>query len=170
MKLGYLGPRTNSEKAVRALNIKFEPIAFGSMEEVVEALNMGMVERAVIPVRNSFRGDIKKHIAWIEENNFRVVEEVTIPVVHSLGYLGREIGFILSHIEALGQCADYLNRRFGEVYREAVKSTEVAARFVSELGIGAAIAPLETCRHYKLNILDEDIVKGNESTFHVCAK
>ncbi len=172
MKLGYLGPRTNSEIAAKSLNRDFEHVVLGSMDEVIKSLSINRVDRILIPVKNSVTGLIENYLQRIEDYKFKVVDEITVPIKHSFAVARnrKSVGFIMSHGQVLKQCADYLEKNYAETYKEEMKSTDSSARFVAEIGHGAAIAPLETCRYYGLIVKDEDIVKNNYSLFYICKK
>ncbi len=171
MRIGYLGPKTNSELAVGMLKGAFEHVRLPSIDEVVKTLYRGGVDRAVIPVRNSITGAITDHLDMITQYGLSVVDEISIPIRHCIAGMSRDVGFIMSHPEALKQCSTYLDKHFPYTYRGAVNSTAWAAEFISHIrGNGAAIAREDTCRHYGLPILEKDIVRNNISSFYVCEK
>ncbi|MEE9525034.1 MAG: prephenate dehydratase domain-containing protein [Candidatus Woesearchaeota archaeon] len=169
MKLGYLGPMTNSEIAAKKPDSIDELIAYSSMEDVFSALEQDKVDRIVVPVYNSIRGDIKYRL-WIDEYGFEIEKEFEIQIRHCIASSNGSIDVVMSHEEALKQCNDYLDINYPYVKREATKSTAEAAKIISETKKGAAIANLETCLHYGLRIIDKDIVKDNYSTFVLLRK
>lgn len=171
MKLGYLGPRTNSEIAANMLDWTFMSVRFNSMQQVVNALDTGKIDRAIIPVKNSITGDILNYSGMIEEYGFKIVQEISVPIRHCLGSVSRDVGFVVSHEQALKQCAQYLDKKFPWIYKGSMDSTALAAKFIAGTrGNGAAIASLETCTYFGLKILEKDIVKNNISIFYVCKK
>ena len=169
MKLGCLGPRTNSVIAARNCADSIDDIiAYSRMEDVFDALDNDKVDRIVIPVRNSITGEIKRYTSLI--NGYEILDEFAILVKHYLGCANGDHSMIRSHPEVLKQCCTYLDVNYPDAVREPVSSTDLAARVVSETKKGIAIANLETCLHYGLKIVDEDVVKDNYSTFLVLRK
>lgn len=167
MKLGYLGPRTNSEIAAQRVHSIDSLVSFRSMEDVFEGMRQGKVEKIIVPVCNSLTGDIKKYKDLIVQYGFSVEEELTIAIKHCLGAYDGDTSVVISHEEVLKQCREYLDEHYPLVRRESTKSTEEAARIVAEQKEGIAIANLETCLYYGLKVIDEHIVEGNYSTFAV---
>ena len=174
MKLGCLGPRTNSviaAKKLRSIDSSIDSIVdFSCMGDVFEALDKDKVDKIIVPVCNSITGDITKYWFLVAKYDFRLEREINIPIGHSIGAYDGSIDVIMSHEQALKQCSEYLDDKFPYARREATQSTEEAARIVSERREGAAIANLETCLYYDLRIVDEDIVRNNYSTFIVLRK
>ena len=128
MKLGYLGPRTNSEIAAKKLHSIDELIAFSSMENVFSALDQGKVDKIVVPVYNSITGEIKYESLVV---NYVIEDEFDIRIRHCIASSNGNIDVVRSHEQALKQCSDYLDDKFSYVRREPTKSTEEAARISS---------------------------------------
>jgi prephenate dehydratase len=168
MKLGCLGPRTNSVIAARNCASIDDIICYSDMKLVFQALDEDKVDRIVTPVRNSITGEIKRYSSLI--NGYEILDEFSILVKHYLGCANGDHSIIRSHPEVLKQCCSYLNVNYPSAERQQTKSTDLAARIVSETKKGIAIANLETCLHYDLKIIDEDIVKDNYSTFVILRK
>ena len=178
MKLACLGEGSNSYRVALRLarrggdsGIELSP--YRTMDEVFAALVSEQVDRAVVPVRNSLTGKID-YLSDVRGFRLRRVSTHSLKINHCIatkGYNGvGDIGFIVSHKEALKQCRVYLEENFVlNIPQHEMPSTAEAARFVSEVlsNNAAAIADPETCRKYGLKIIREDIVKGNYSTFWV---
>ena len=169
MKLGYLGPNTNSENAAQKYAAKIAGLkiqSYPSMDYVFKALKLAEVDRIIVPVRNSITGDIAyKKIAG--GSDFIKIDEISVLVGHYLATRNGEIRFIASHPEVLKQCASYLNKKYACLSRIEVESTNEAAKLASIVSGMAAIANLETCLAWDLKIIEKDIVKDNYSTFWV---
>ena len=169
MKLAYLGPNTNSENAARvyvASIAGLEIQSYPCMDYVIQALESKKVDRAIIPIKNSIRGNISyKQIA--EKDNFQKIDEISIKVLHCLAAKNRKVRFIASHAEVLRQCSKYLNLNYPNLSRIEVESTNEAAKIASIVSGMGAIAGLETCINYNLKIIKKDIVKDNYSTFWI---
>jgi prephenate dehydratase len=169
MKLGYLGPNTNSEIAAQAYAAKIAGLEIQSytcMDYVFRALESKEVNRIIIPVKNSITGDIE-YKRYAERENLRKIDEISIKIAHCLAAKTRDVRFIASHPEVLRQCAEYLDKKCPYLPRIEVESTNEAAKMAS-LGWGiGAIANLETCLFYGIRIADRNLVKNNFSTFWV---
>ena len=169
MKLGCLGPRTNSANAAKKLRTIDELVYFGNMDLVFEALEQDIVDRIIVPVCNSITGDIKYRFL-ITQYGFEIEREISVQIRHCIASSNGSLDVVMSHEQALKQCADYLDLTLPNARRQATDSTEQAARIVSETRKGAAIASLETCLYHGLRIIEQDIVKDNYSTFVVLRK
>ena len=95
------------------------------------------------------------------------VDKVIIPIRHCIGCANGNVDFVVSHEQALLQCSSYLDKKFPGIEIRKVESTEAGARIVSKSKKGIAIATLDTCKHYGLTIVEEDIVPDNHSEFWV---
>jgi prephenate dehydratase len=174
MKLGYLGPGTNSENAAReyaahVAGLGLILIPYSGMEQVFDALGLKEADLIVVPIRNSITGDIGyKKLA--ERRGLRKIDEFVIPIRHCIAAKRGAVNLVelvVSHEEVLRQCKGYLDRNFPHWERISAESTNRAAKMASEEGRLAAIAGLETCIKYGLKIIKRDIIKENYSTFWV---
>jgi len=171
LRLGCLGERTNSRMAAERAGERYEVVGFQNMDAVFESLRRGEADRIIVPVENSITGIIRNYYNRAIESGLRVIDEIVIPIIHCIAARSEQIGFVLSHEQALMQCTNYLDQHFPESYRGAVCSTEEAARMISQASTnGAAIASLDTCTHYRLRVIAQDIAKGNKSKFWVCER
>lgn len=175
MKLGYLGPRTNSENAAKeyAAHVAgLEITAYHSMNCVFDALSSRNVDRIIIPVKNSITGEID-YRREADKRYLRKIDELSIKIKHCIATKNTNnnsyIRVILSHREVLRQCQSYLDKKYAYLERISVESTNEAARISSIINCCAAIANLESCVDNGLKILEEDIVKDNFSTFWIFA-
>lgn len=172
MKLGYLGPGTNSENAAREYAAHIAGLGlvpYNKMEQVFDALRLEEVDLIVVPVKNSITGDIGyKKLA--EKSGLKKINEFVVPIRHCIAARNGVIDLVelvVSHEEVLRQCRGYLDRNFPHWERISVESTNRAAKMASEERRLAAIAGLETCMRHGLKIIKRDIVKENYSTFWV---
>jgi prephenate dehydratase len=173
MLIGDLGVGTNSRIASIEFGDKFRD--YNSVEGICSGLKIGDVERIVVPVENRMKGVIETHVDLIRSYGFRVVGSVRIPIIHNLAVNNRSdlnnIGFVMSHKEALRQCSDVLDDILPYAHRAQIGSTGMAAEFISGTrGNGAAIANNDACENYDLRILEADLVPGNWSEFWLCEK
>ena len=159
MKVAYQGePGAYSDEAVSALFTDADAVGFATFRLTFEALTMGAVEVAVLPVENSSAGVVQEvsDLLW-ELPGLRVVREHVHPVRHCLlGWPG-PVERALSHPQALAQCDAYLHSR--QIRSVAYHDTAGAARAVAEQRQPgtAAIASKAAAARYGLYVLAESI-------------
>ena len=113
MKVAYQGePGAYSDEAVSAVFPDAQAVGFATFRLTFDALAMGAVDAAVLPVENSSAGVVQEvsDLLW-EKPGLRVVREHVQPVRHCLlGWPG-PVERALSHPQALAQCDRYLHSR-----------------------------------------------------------
>lgn len=165
MKVAYQGePGAYSDEAVSAVYPQAEAIGFATFRLTFDALEMGAVDMAVLPVENSSAGVVQEvsDLLW-ELPGLRVVREQIQPVRHCLlGWPG-PVERALSHPQALAQCDRYLHAR--QIRSVAFHDTAGAARAVAEQRQPgtAAIASKAAAARYGLYVLAEAIQDDAEN-------
>jgi prephenate dehydratase len=165
VRVAYQGePGAYSDEAVSALFTDAEAIGFPTFRLTFEALTMGAVDAAVLPVENTSAGVVQEvsDLLW-ELPGLRVVREHVLPVRHCLlGWPG-PVERALSHPQALAQCDAYLHSR--QIRSVAYHDTAGAARAVAEQRQPgtAAIASKAAAARYGLYILAESIQDDSEN-------
>ena len=165
MKIAYQGePGAYSDEAVAALFPGAEAVGFPTFRLTFEALTLGAVESAVMPVENTSAGIVQEvsDLMW-ELPGLRVVREHVLPVQHCLlGWPG-PVERALSHPQALAQCSRYLHSR--QIRPVSFHDTAGAARAVSESRQPgtAAIASRAAAARYGLYVLAEAIQDDSEN-------
>ncbi|MCR5651974.1 MAG: hypothetical protein K6F86_12420 [Lachnospiraceae bacterium] len=142
-------------------------VSFGSFKEAYEAVESGECDTAVLPVRNSYAGEVKEVSELLEKGALKIDSTYSLPVVQNLlGIRGSRIGDIrtvISQQKALEQCDNYIRERGYKVITAV--NTAVAAHEVIErcdMSV-AAIAGLETAARYGLKVLDEKINEKDDN-------
>jgi len=164
-KVAYQGePGAYSDEAVAALFSDAEAVGFATFRLTFEALSVGAVEAAVLPVENTSAGVVQEvsDLLW-ESPGLRVVREHVQPVRHCLlGWPG-PVERALSHPQALAQCDRYLHSR--QIRSVSFHDTAGAARAVAERREPgtAAIASRSAAARYGLYILAEGIQDDSEN-------
>jgi len=159
VRVAYQGePGAYSDEAVSALFPEAEAVGFATFRLTFDALAMGAVDMAVLPVENSSAGIVQEvsDLLW-ELPGLRVVREHIHPVRHCLlGWPGT-VERALSHPQALAQCDRYLHSR--QIRSVAFHDTAGAARAVAEQRQPgtAAIASKAAAARYGLYVLAESI-------------
>ncbi|BEU86913.1 prephenate dehydratase [Selenomonas sp. TAMA-11512] len=167
-KLAFLGPvGTHSEAAamhlakLRGLDDALCP--YPDIFQVLEAVDRGDVDRALVPVENSMEGAVNITLdALIKEQNLTVTAELIWGVHNQLmakpGH--GEIRKVLSHVQPLSQCREYLSKHYPKAALVATASTSEAAREVGHSDVAEGLAAICTRRAGELNdlvIVDEEI-------------
>ena len=150
MRVGFLGPSgTFAEEALRASGPQeAEEVPFPTVWETVMAVQEGAVDQAVVPIENSLEGSVTTTLDALagDASEVRIVAEVVRPITHCLiarsGVAIEDVARVLSHPQALAQCARFLHDRLPEAGTEVAASTAEAVR--TALGSGEPLAAIGT--------------------------
>jgi len=165
VKIAYQGePGAFSDEAVTALFPDGQATGFPTFRLTFDALEMGAVDAAVLPVENSSAGVVQEvsDLLW-ELPGLRIVRDHVQPVRHCLlGWPG-PVERALSHPQALAQCERYLHSR--QIRPVTFHDTAGAARAVAEQRQPgtAAIASKAAAARYGLYVLAESIQDDSEN-------
>ncbi len=137
--MAFLGPRgTYAEEALRALAPEqHEAVPLATIHDTVVAVESGAVERAVVPIENSLEGSVTATLDTLatDASSVRIVAELTLAIRHCLiareGVAATEIERVVSHPQALAQCARYLRERLPRAETASSTSTADAVRQVA---------------------------------------
>lgn len=151
-------------------------VSHTSFEEAYASVVQGECDLAVLPIENSFAGEVGQVMDLMFSGNLYVNGVYDLSVSHDL--LGipdahiEDIQKVVSHPQALAQCGKYI-REHGYDAIEA-ENTAMASQMVAEQGDlhTAAIASRESAELYGLRILDHDIheSKANTTRFAVFSR
>ena len=138
--MAFLGPAgTYAEEALRASSPEaVHEIPYTTVREAVLAVQDREADRAVVPLENSIEGSVTATLDVLagEAGDVRMVAEVVLPIRHCLlarpGVALEELEEVLSHPQALAQCAAFLRERVPAAKRVAWASTAEAVRAVAE--------------------------------------
>jgi len=138
VRVGFQGePGAFSEAAVLRLLPDAEPRPFPTFEDVFDAVHENKVALGVVPIENSIGGSIHRNYDLLVEGDLAIVGEVQVPVVHNLlalpGVTLEDIRRVLSHPQALAQCAGFL-RTLKDVEAIATYDTAGSAKMVRDEG------------------------------------
>jgi prephenate dehydratase len=171
MRVAYLGPPgTFSEEAVGRCDLATdaERRPFPSIADAYEAALRGEVEAALLPIENSLEGSVGATLdLLVHRPGLLIRRELQLPVEqHLMARPGTRLGElqrVLSHPQALGQCATFLRTRLSGVPLEPTHSTADAARQAGERPGCAAIGARAAAARYGLAILAESIQDPGEN-------
>lgn len=139
-------------------------VAYPDFKAAYTAVESGECECCVLPIENSYAGEVGQVMDLMFSGSLYVNGIYTLRIAqHLLGVPGasaKDIKTVVSHPQALAQCAEYLRKK-GYKTIEA-PNTAMAAKSVKDSADKsvAAIASSETARLYGLEQIDHDI---NES-------
>ena len=139
-------------------------ISYPDFRAAYEAVENGECDCCVLPIENSYAGEVGQVMDLMFAGSLYVNGIYTLRIAHHLlgveGASLKGVRTVVSHPQALAQCADYIRKRGFETVEYA--NTAMAAKAVRDSGdpTTAAIASAETARLYGLEVLDHDI---NES-------
>lgn len=178
-RIGYQGVLGSfSEEAAHNHFPNCEKMArYDEFEDVFEAINKNEIDYGVLPIENSYTGEVLDVYDLVNKYNLYIVGEEIIRVRHNLvglpGAKIEEIKEVYSHPQAFGQSKLFLKEH---KHMNAIPhaNTAMASKFVSELGdpTKGAIASKRAAMLYGLEILAADINTNdtNSTRFIVLAK
>ena len=158
------------EKIFKAPNIMY----FKNFQGIFNAVEKGLCQYGVLPIENSTAGSVKMVYDLMVRHNFSIVRTFRLKIEHQLmanpGTKLEDIKEIYSHEQAIGQCAEYLEKLSG-VKVVPVENTAVAAKMVAESGRKdvAAISSRNCAQLYGLSCIASNIQdKDNNRTRFIC--
>ncbi|KAI3682884.1 hypothetical protein L1987_83222 [Smallanthus sonchifolius] len=161
-RVAYQGlPGAYSEAAALKAYPKCETVPCDQFESVFKAVELWLVDKAVLPIENSVGGSIHRNYDLLLRHRLHIVGEVQLIVNHCLlgvpGVRKEELKRVLSHPQALDQCEIALNKL--GVVRVSAEDTALAAQIVASEGIRetGAVASSRAAEIYGLDILAQTI-------------
>lgn len=129
--------------------------------EAYKAVESGECECCVLPIENSFAGEVGQVLDLLYEGSLFVNGVFALPIKQNLlvkkgGHI-EDIKTVISHPQALAQCSSYIREHGFKEIKEV--NTAVAAKRVAESKDKsiAAIASRQTAKLYNMKVLDHDI-------------
>jgi len=168
MKVAFQGePGAFSEEASTGYFDSPETVPCESFDATFASVNSGECEFGLIPIENSLAGSIHQNYDLLLKNKLFIIGEYFLRVRHCLiafpGATVSEIKRVISHPQALGQCAGYL-RDMG-VKIEPVYDTAGSVKILKASceQTTAAIASRKAADIYGMQILREGIEDNPEN-------
>uniref|UniRef100_A0A5B6YWY5 Uncharacterized protein n=1 Tax=Davidia involucrata TaxID=16924 RepID=A0A5B6YWY5_DAVIN len=150
-----------SEAAALKAYPKCETVPCDQFEAAFKAVELWLVDKAVLPIENSVGGSIHRNYDLLLCHRLHIIGEVQMVVNHCLlglpGVRKEELKRVLSHPQALNQCEITLNKL--GVVRVSAADTAGAAQTVASDGLRetGAVASARAAEIYGLDILAERI-------------
>jgi prephenate dehydratase len=182
IRAAYLGPAgTYSHEALLADTPAFAPaganletLPLPTIHDVVMAVQRGEADRGLVPIENSLEGSVNATLDALafDAPSVQIVGETVLPIHHCLiGRAGMGLGqveVVLSHPQALAQCAAFVRSRLPGAAVRPEASTAEAVRAVADGDQPwAALGPRSAAERYGGTVLVQDVedVAGNETRF-----
>jgi prephenate dehydratase len=168
MRVAYQGePGAFSEEAGLAYFSAVEMVPQESFEDVFTAVATKSCQSGFIPIENSLAGSIHENYDLLLRHELHIVGEYFLRVRHCLIGFPQvelpEINLVISHRQALGQCAGYLRQL--NLKAMPVYDTAGSVKILKESGERgtAAIASKRAAAIYGMQILQEGIEDNPEN-------
>ena len=180
MRVAFLGPAgTFSQEALSAVTAgeEIEPLPEPTLHETVMAVRDGRAERALVPIENSLEGSVNATLdaLALETEDVVILGELVHPVRHCLVAAApvalAAIEKVVSHPQASGQCARFLQRRLPGATVVPAASTADAVRMLTDGGHAdetwAALGTRLAAELYGCEVLVDGVedVEGSETRF-----
>ncbi len=169
LKVAYSGvPGAFAHIAAGRIFPESNRVSCRDFKAAYDAVVCGDCDAAVLPIENSYAGEVGQTIDLIFSGNLYINGIYELEIHQNL--LGtpdatvEDIRKVTSHPQALGQCHDYIQLRGFDT--EEASNTAVAAKLVAETNDKSmgAIASVETAEIYGLKVLEANINKSGENT------
>ncbi|KAK9065308.1 hypothetical protein SSX86_016691 [Deinandra increscens subsp. villosa] len=177
VRVAYKGaPGAYSEAAALKAYPKCETVPCEEFETVFKAVELWLVDKAILQIENSVAGSVHKNYDLFLRHRLHIVGEVQLIVDHCLlglpGVRKEDLKSVLSHPQALDQCKMMVNEL--NVVTVNTEDTAGAAKIVATKGIRdtGAIASSRAAETYGLHILSKKIQDGldNVTRFLILAR
>lgn len=177
MKVAYCGTEgAYAQLAAKTMFPFATLVSCSDFAEVYHAVEDGKYDCAVLPIENSYAGEVGTVMDLLFNGNLYINQMLDLPISHTLiapkGSSINQIKTVVSHSQALTQCGNYISAHGFRT--ESYSNTALAAKYVSELNdpTVAAIASKETAELFNLDILERGIndVKNNTTRFAVFSR
>ncbi len=177
MRIAYSGVEgAFANIAARRIFPEEQVVSFMDFQEAYDAVVTGDCDCAVLPIENSYAGEVSQVIDLMFQGPLYVNGVYTLRILQNLlGLPGARISDItkvISHPQALAQCMPYI-KEHGFITEKAVNTARAAAA-VAQAGDPsvAAIASAETSELYGLEIIERSINKSllNSTRFAVFSR
>lgn len=145
-----------------------EKIGFPDFESAYRAVENGECDAAVLPVENSTNGEVGQVMDLMFSGGLFINRMLDLPVTQDLlvkpGITVEEIRTVISHPQALGQCAARIREMGWQT--EEYPNTALAAKFVAATNdrTVAAIASAEAAEQFGLSVLERNLNASRSNT------
>lgn len=145
-----------------------ETVAYGDFKSAYKAVESGECDLCVLPVENSYNGEVGQVTDLMFSGSLYVNRMMELAVDQALlgipGARLEDIKTVISHPQALGQCAEYIRKKGFSAEEDS--NTALAAKRVREIGDKSlgAIASEDAAEIFGLEVLDKNINEARSNT------
>lgn len=145
-----------------------EKVPYHDFTAAYYAVENGECDAVVLPIENSYNGDVGQVTDLMFSGSLYINSVFDLAVSQDLlvlpGTAKSEIRTVLSHPQALGQCAEYIRRMHWEPREYG--NTALAAKYVAEAGDRsvAAIASADAAEVFGLEVLERNVNSSRSNT------
>ena len=177
MRIAYSGVEgAFANIAARRIFPEEQIVGFLNFQEAYDAVVSGDCDCAVLPIENSYAGEVSQVVDLMFSGSLHVNGVYTLRILQNLlGLPGTNVANVrkvISHPQALAQCMPYI-KEHGFATEDAVNTARAAAA-VAQAGDPsvAAIASAETSNLYGLEVIERGINKSllNTTRFAVFSR
>ena len=157
-----------SHEACVAARPDFDPLPCRTFEDVIEAVNSGTAELAMLPVENSTYGRVADIHRLLPESGLHIIDEAFVRVrIALMGLPGSKlenIKKVRAHLVLIPQCHNFLNQH-GITAEAAADSAGAAAELKDsdEPTVGVLASEL-AAQYYGLDVLASEIEDHHNNT------
>ena len=143
-------------------------VAYTSFKKAYDAVESGECDCAVLPVENSFAGDVGQVNDLMFSGNLYVNGMYDLPITHDLlgvnGATIKDIKTVVSHPQALSQCSSFI--KGNELTEVEYSNTALAAEYVKNAQDKsiAAVASAESAKLFGLDVIARSINDDRSNT------
>ena len=176
-KVAFAGTEGSfSHIAAKKLFPYSETIAYEGFESAYRAVETGECDLCVLPTENSYNGEVGQVTDLMFSGSLFINQMLDMAVDQALlGIAGskiEDIKTVVSHPQALGQCAEYIRKN--NFKTKEYSNTALAAEYVKGLGDNSigAIASSDAAHIFGLDILEKNIneTRSNTTKFAVFSR
>ena len=163
-RLAYLGPQgTYSEEAALLYDSEAELVPAATLPAVIDIVHAGEADEGIVPIENSLEGAVTFTAdLLIHESRLKIKSELVLPIHHCLmaksGTDIDEVEVVYSHPQSLGQCRDYLRRRFPHATpMPSLSNSAAVGDMIQSDRSAVAIAGKRAASFFDVQILEERV-------------
>ncbi|MBR3049160.1 MAG: hypothetical protein IKG58_01200 [Bacilli bacterium] len=179
IKIGYQGIKNSySYEAALKLSKKFnnvELIGLTTSKNVIDKLKNQEIDYGVVAIKNSIAGEVEETKKALKKYNYKIFDKIDLEIHHSIFKLKNikleNIKYVASHIQALNQTCNYINKFFPNVKKIITEDTAICTTKLlnNMLPKETIIICNKKLQNNKLELLKENIEndKNNKTTFYL---
>ena len=175
-RISTLGPHgSDSCQAALLYDDSAEVLLFNHIDDVLNCVESGQSDYALIPVYNTREGEIKEYFRVMAEldQNFWV-DNIVLPIHLSLGgysleFKPEDVKFIYGRSSVLNQCEDYISRNMAKATRVSIHDVSTAAAEIvtARNSTSVLIDTEEVIAQHGLLLINRELAAHNRTRFAI---